>query len=216
MLDTMAKRVLSRRKTLNMTQDDLAKLIQATRVAISNIELGNSTNIRATTLFALAKALTCDPLWLLTGEQSRPFRLAGKEQDDAHVRYVPLVDFNQVASWAMAKCDNDSNDIPMVPCPVNCSEDTFALRVVGDSMEPRFENGDLIFVDPALKEPKPGKFVIAMLPGEDVATFKEFQRVDGQSMLKALNPNYPSDMRYTRLNGSSTLIGLVVGHQKPV
>ena len=46
--------------------------------------------------------------------------------------------------------------------PVPCSQGTFILRVKGASMEPKFYNGDLIFVDPAIVV-ESGKYVVVNL-----------------------------------------------------
>ena len=216
MQTTLAERLLRKRKELNLTQEDLAKKTKTTRVAISNIELGISTNVRATTLFALAKALHCDPTWLLTGEQTKPIEQIDTPQREAVAKYVPLINFVQAGAWTATMDDIDLEEAQMIPCPVRCSDKTFALQVAGESMEPRFEDGDIIFIDPTLINPEPGKFVVAMLTDEQSATFKEFQQLDGQKMLKALNPNYPPSMRYVPINGNCRLVGTVVSHVKPV
>lgn len=83
-------------------------------------------------------------------------------------------------------------------------------------MLPRFEQDDLIFVDPTKLDPTSGKFVVAMLEGSSEATFKQYQELDGKRMLKALNPDYPPEMRYVKMNGNCRIVGTVVSHVKPV
>lgn len=220
---TLADRLIYRRKKLGLTQDEVAKPAGTTRVAISNIELGISTNIRATTLFAIAKALNnCNPKWLLTGEGSEELE-TGAVQEPSNVepgpdihQFVPEINWVQAGNWTSAAEDIYQDDLVMHPCPVKCSPGTFALRIRGDSMETRFEEGDLIFIDPEQLEPPSGKFVVAMMEGSSEATFKQLQILDGQKMLKALNPNYPPDMRYVKINGNCRLVGTVVCHIKPV
>jgi SOS-response transcriptional repressor LexA len=65
----------------------------------------------------------------------------------------------------------------------------YALRVVGDSMEPKFPDGVNIIVDPDVR-PVHGSFVVAHLADTDQITFKQLV-VDGRSYLKPLNPRYP-------------------------
>jgi len=71
-----------------------------------------------------------------------------------------------------------------------CSEaEPFALRVVGDSMEPEFNDGSIIVVDPAgvLEN---GAYVIAV-QGEEYI-FRQLV-VEGDEMsLQALNDAYPT------------------------
>ena len=84
--------------------------------------------------------------------------------------------------------------------PVN--KHTFALRVSGDSMEPRFPEGTILIVEPEM-EPLPGYFVIA----KDVnggTTFKQLTRDGVDWYLKPLNERYP-----IKPLGKSTIIGVV-------
>ena len=65
--------------------------------------------------------------------------------------------------------------------------ESFALRVLGDSMAPEFNEGEIIIIEPdgALR---PGCFVLAQWRGE--WTFRQLQR-DGETWcLHALNPAY--------------------------
>ena len=77
-----------------------------------------------------------------------------------------------------------------LPCPVRCSAGTFVLRVRGESMEPRFRDGDLIFVDSAVL-PDHRRLVVAR--GEDTheATVKQLIVEGERKYLKALNPDWP-------------------------
>ena len=62
----------------------------------------------------------------------------------------PLISWVQAGEWAEIAGNfalGDAEDL--LPCPVRCSPDTFVLRVRGESMEPKFHDGDLIFVDPS-------------------------------------------------------------------
>lgn len=78
-------------------------------------------------------------------------------------------------------------------------ENSFALTIRGDSMEPEFRSGDVIIIDPAL-EPVSGDFVVAQLdsngssldePGN--VTFKQYRpRGPAAYDLLPLNPDYPT------------------------
>jgi SOS-response transcriptional repressor LexA len=71
---------------------------------------------------------------------------------------------------------------------------TFALRIVGNSMEPEFVEGDLVFIDPDVR-PRPGNFVVAK-NHEEEATFKKYRPrgIDANGVeifeLVPLNPDY--------------------------
>lgn len=89
-----------------------------------------------------------------------------------------------------------------VSCSVPVKDHTFALRVEGDSMEPRFAEGMILIVEPDMS-PQPGDFVIAK-NGDNEATFKQLVRDGGDSYLKPLNPRYPM-----KPLGSAQVIGVV-------
>lgn len=69
----------------------------------------------------------------------------------------------------------------------------FWFEVKGHSMTshapPSFPPGVLVLIDTGL-EPQPGDFVLATIPDEEEATFKQLIREDGQLYLKPLNPDY--------------------------
>lgn len=64
----------------------------------------------------------------------------------------------------------------------------YVIRVRGDSLEPRIQDGDLILVDHS-KEPHPGSIVIALVNG--AAVVKKFLRQIGSVILRPANPRYP-------------------------
>ena len=66
----------------------------------------------------------------------------------------------------------------------------FAVRVVHDSMEPDFREGDVLIVNPNL-EAQSGDFVIAKLRRDNEVTFKKLVRHDRILILRPLNSRYP-------------------------
>lgn len=63
---TLASRIKERRKTLGITQTTLAERVGMRQQSIQYIESGRAG--RTSFILELAKALQCDPSWLLTGE----------------------------------------------------------------------------------------------------------------------------------------------------
>ena len=70
------------------------------------------------------------------------------------------------------------------------SDENAVLRVKGASMEPKFGNGDIIFVDPEVPA-KSGKYVVVRLAGSDEADFRQLIVEGGHHYLRALNPDWP-------------------------
>jgi DNA polymerase V len=63
----------------------------------------------------------------------------------------------------------------------------YVIRVRGNSMAPRIEDGDLILVDYA-REPRPGNTVVAAVNGGVVV--KKYLRQEGRIVLKSLNSQF--------------------------
>jgi transcriptional regulator with XRE-family HTH domain len=64
---TVGERIRERRRSLNMTQNELAKAIGVTYQLISNYEHGVVIDIPTSKIKLMASALRCDPLWLAEG-----------------------------------------------------------------------------------------------------------------------------------------------------
>ena len=77
---------------------------------------------------------------------------------------------------------NDASEISIVDSPKTRDAD-FALRVSGDSMEPRYHDGDILLVAGSA-EVAPGELGIFICDGEGY--FKQF----GGDSLVSLNPRY--------------------------
>lgn len=120
----------------------------------------------------------------------------------------PLISWVQAGEWTEIASDfalGDAEDL--LPCPVRCSADTFVLRVRGESMEPKFHDGELIFVDPQVA-PVSGRYVVVRLEDSQEATFKQLIIEEGHQYLKALNPDWPN--RIIEVNSNATICGVVV------
>ncbi|QFU01251.1 putative HTH-type transcriptional regulator [Halomonas sp. THAF5a] len=71
-------------------------------------------------------------------------------------------------------------------------------------MEPRFQEGDKIVIDPDL-EWHNGDFVYAMRLSDNSGTFKQLRTEGDDLYLCAINPSF--EPRYTRMDGEWTIIG---------
>ncbi len=129
-------------------------------------------------------------------EQQRPALAAGK--------MVPVI--NKVA--AGYPNDFDDLDYPVgiaddyVRCPGLHDPNAFAVRVVGDSMEPKFKEGDIVVFSPAAEVSNGNDcFVRFTTPHE--TTFKRvFFEPDNKVRLQPRNENYsPIIVDGQRING---------------
>lgn len=118
----------------------------------------------------------------------------------------PLISLVQAGAWT------EAYEFPepeaFLHCPVRCGRRTFALRVAGESMTPRFQDGDLIFVDPDA-DPHNGSYVVVRRgDGSGAATFKQLIEEDGRRYLRALNPDWPQ--RIVEADPDAAICGVVV------
>lgn len=84
----------------------------------------------------------------------------------------------------------------------------FALRVIGHSMAPEFNEGDVIIVEPdgAVRE---GCYVLAQLDGEH--TLRRLSRCDEGWQLEALNPAFAAK----RMSDLAAVRGVVIQKSVP-
>ncbi len=126
---------------------------------------------------------------------------------------VPLISWVQAGEWSQI-VDNfspgDAED--WMPCPRRFGPRTFALRVRGISMEPKYQDGDIIFVDPDAQV-EHGKNVVVRLDDECEATFKQFMVEGNRRYLRALNPAWPNPV--LQIDGEATICGVVIGKWVP-
>jgi len=213
-VSTLQERVHLRMQQLGMNQADLARRINKTPVTIYKILNGAQRSLMGDTLLDLSEALACSPAWLQNGKGSMLSECSA-EQASVKGSAYPLI------SWDQAGALTESVKLPAdeyeyIACPVKTGSKSFWVKVRGDSMYPKFESGDLICIDPEKLSIDNDKYVVAMMEGADEMAFKQLKIIDGQNYLKALNPDYTPEMRFTRINGKCRIIGTVVSHVKPL
>ena len=132
---------------------------------------------------------------------------------EKQIRQVPLVSF--VAAGAFENIKELDIDT-YVPCPQNCSNKTFALRVEGLSMyDPNpyalksFRPGEIIFCDPEVPAMS-GSLVVVRLESESRATFKEIHYDEwGNMYLRPLNPDW--EEQEIEVTEPALIVGVVIG-----
>ncbi|HDL7098248.1 TPA: helix-turn-helix domain-containing protein [Yersinia enterocolitica] len=203
---SLAERAKDRRLALGLTQTEVADRAGVSQQSIEAIESGRTKKPR--NILALARVLECDASWLVNGGVL-------KSMAEINTRRIPLISYVQAGALAQnSEIFSELGEFEYVLTDMDWSENTFALKIEGDSMQPEFKAGDVIIVDPEI-EPCPGEFVVAK-NGDNEATFKKYRpqaiSVNGVPVfeLVPLNPDYPairSDMVPV------TIIGTMVEHR---
>lgn len=199
---SLAERVKIRRSELGLTQVEAAEKAGIRQQSWASIEDGKTLKPR--NIVGIADALQCDPSWLMNGGSF----VKVSEMD---VRKIPLISYVQAGALAMKRSiETIEGDYEYVMTDEDWSEHAFALKIIGDSMEPEFKAGDIIVIDPEI-EPMPGEFVVAK-NGEHEATFKKYRPlpVGGHFELVPLNPDYAT---MSSIDREIHIIGTMVEHR---
>lgn len=125
------------------------------------------------------------------------------------LRKVPLISWVQ-AGLPTPVASLDDMDKWYI-CPVRISKNGFALKVRGESMEPMFFEGDIVFIDPEIPA-ESGRIVAAVDDGaaDPEATLKKLVKDGPDYYLKALNPDWPGP-KFQPFTKSMRIAGVAVG-----
>ena len=134
--------------------------------------------------------------------------ISNVEPGPALHRIVPVLSWSGAAEWVNMHDDALTQQVKEeLLCPVYCGKRTFALRVRGVSMEPRFREGELIFVDPDA-DAEHGKFVVVSLAPAQEPVFRQLLVEGGKRYLKALNKDWPEHV--IEVTDAATFLGVVI------
>lgn len=212
-------RLIEKRKEKNLSREKLAELAGVSTSTITFLE--NGRNESSKYIVEIASALGVSAEWLLYGDEGAipttseitpsPNTIT---LDSANENiFVPVISWVAAGSFSTVETLPADELIKWVPCPVPHSKNTFALRVVGSSMEnpngkPSFEDGDFIYVDPE-RCPENKSFVIVTLEGSAQATFKQLIiELDGK-YIQPLNPKWHE--KIIKIDSNAIINGVVIG-----
>ncbi|HQF41974.1 MAG TPA: transcriptional repressor LexA [Ignavibacteriaceae bacterium] len=122
--------------------------------------------------------------------------------------FVPKPILGEVAAGNPLTIYPDAIDTVKLPTIAKMPQDSFLLRVKGDSLKDAYIfSGDIVIVNPNL-EPKNGQIVVAIL--DDAAVVKRFYKKKNEIELVSENPEYKPiviDKKYASFN----VVGIVIG-----
>ncbi|OWT74859.1 peptidase S24 [Achromobacter sp. HZ28] len=182
-----------------------APAVAATRAGTSSV---------ATSTAASAAPSTAQPAAATYATGGASIELANPAYDLAGTRpmqgQVPLISWVQAGALAEVIDNFAPGDADIWhACPRRHGPHTFALRVRGVSMEPKFQDGDIIFVDPDVAA-EHGRNVVVRFEDSKEATFKQLLIEGEHQYLRALNPDWPGP-RLIEIDASATICGVVIG-----
>ena len=179
--DDFAERLRFWRASQNLTQADAAHLLDIDRAYLSQIERGRPPGKSLRTRFLIA-------------EKASAVKASPNVSAAYNLRSLPVL------SWAQAGQATEYGEIPadwdeVVPSDVS-DDKAFGVRLRGDSMEPRFSDGDIAILLPSLA-PTNGDIVVANLKNEGVlCKIMHVQLDKNLIILSSYNPAYPPMERH--------------------
>lgn len=178
------------RLAAKLSQPELAALCGwESQSRVSNYETGTRTPA-LDDIYSLAKALNIESSQLirqdhyLIKQENANYEVVATGKQ---INQVPLISWVQAGNFS--ECFEDLQDCEMISTDAKVTHCTFALRIKGDSMQPLFQPGMILIVEPELV-PISGDYVIAK-NGNNEATFKQLIQDGSDWYLKPLNDRYP-------------------------
>jgi SOS-response transcriptional repressor LexA len=190
------------RKRLLMSEEDFAQALGVTRGTVQQWEKEGGTAPNRKRQPLVAKLLGVSVAHLMSGG-------ADTTEGPSIGGTVPLLSSVQAGNFKEYVDNFQPGDggSEGVPTSVPVGRHTFALRVSGDSMEPDFQAGMILIIEPDL-EANPGDYVIAK-NGDSETTFKQLVKDGGDWYLKPLNNRYPM-----KALGDSVIVGVLRAVEK--
>lgn len=205
---TMQEYLRSKREEKQLSLREAEKLSGVSFVTIRGIENGTVESPAFEKIIKLLNAYHADITDFLkkTGYLPKNVELI----EGASIYRAPIV------SWKTAEKLDDTeyvlkhDEIEGWITSDNVGQNVFALRVSDDSMEPEFQEGDTIIVDPE-QTAAHNDFVIAKNDRGEII-FSQLKIYGGAKVLHPLNPKYP-DIELTETH-QYRIIGKVVEKKK--
>lgn len=167
-------RIKLAREDLKLTKRELAKRLGVHESSINKYEKG-LVDIPLSKISELSRVLNVTEAYLM-----------GWEEEKTQGLKIPVL--GTVAAGIPISAVEDILDYEEVPQSWENQGEFFGLRIKGDSMQPKMDDGDVVIVRQQ-SDANSGDTVIALVNGDD-ATCKKLQKTDNGIMLVSTNPNY--------------------------
>lgn len=179
-------KIAARRNELNLTLEDVGKLVGVAKSTIQRYEAGKIAAPKLAVLESIARALDMD-IRQLTDKISPPQNLR-PIRDISKKTAIPIL--GRVAAGEGAFADSNIQGYIMENSDTLSADAEYAyLRVEGDSMYPEFKDGDMVLVK-CCSSADSGSFAVVMVEGDN-GVIKKIEYGEGYITLHSINPMYP-------------------------
>lgn len=176
-MSDIGKRIKSRREALGLTQQELANLMgYKSKSTINKIEMGKN-DVSQSGVTKFANVLNTSVAYLM-----------GWANLNTNKSAVSINVLGRVAAGTPLNAIEEIIDTEEITEDIAKTGSFFALKIKGDSMEPRIYDGDVVIVRQQ-NDAENGDIVIAMVNGDD-AVCKKLKKYSGGIALISLNSKY--------------------------
>lgn len=204
-----SEKIKKLRTAKNLSQEALGELVGVQKAAINKYETGRVRNIKRSTLQKLANALGVAPADLLDDEEANVTPYA--PTNSARIPVYGSIP----AGIPLEAIDNIEGYVDVPDEWLKSGDQYFALKVKGDSMTPKYLDGDLILLK---RQPdcESGQDAAVRVDGGS-ATLKKVIKQQFGIILQPLNSDYePMMYDYNDENNPIEIMGVVVQLRRDV
>ena len=173
--------IKTRRKELGITLEDIGNYVGVSKATVQRWETGSISNMRRDRIKKLSEILRIAPEILLEAENTVP----ELSQPQTALAKIPVL--GTVAAGVPITAQEDIIGWEEVPAQWVKNDTVFALKLKGDSMEPRMAAGDVVIVKKQ-SDVTSGEIAIVMVDGE--ATCKKVVKHSDGLVLISNNLKY--------------------------
>lgn len=205
---SIGERIKKRRQELNLSVEDVAKVLNKNRATVYRYESDEIENMPTSVLEPLSKILNTTPAYLMGWED---------ENSDPILENIPgiitPVKLKKIPILGTIACGNpilaEENYDGYFMIDENLPYSDFVLRAKGDSMiDANIHEGDLVFFR---KQNDVDNGTIAAVLIEDEATLKRVNKSNDTSILQPCNTNYNPIIINKSDNKKVLILGQMVG-----
>lgn len=168
-------RIKELRLRMGLTQEELGKKIGVGKAAIHKYEAGYVENLKRTTLSNLAQVLETTPTYLM-----------GWDDNNENIfKSVKIPVLGRISAGIPLEAIEDIKDYEEIPKYMADRGEYFALRIQGESMEPKFSDDDVVIIK-RQDNVESGEIAVVIVNGSD-ATVKRVMKQENGIMLIATN-----------------------------
>ena len=169
------------RKKLNLTLKDVADYVGVSEATVSRWESGNIANMRRDRISALAEISKVSPIDVMGITESN-------ESPQLTSKGVLIPVLGYVRAGVPIEAVEEILDYEEISQEQARTGEFFALKIKGDSMEPKISEGDVVIVRKQ-STVENGELAVVLVNGDD-ATVKKFYRSNNGIKLVSTNPKF--------------------------